>query len=67
VHAEPRLILVAGSANPWRGRLQDTRGHKTGTTPTDLRALWQREAAAVGVTPDVLEASIRAAAQAAPV
>ena len=50
-----------------RQAAEDTRGHKTGTTPTDLRALWRAEAAAVGVTPDVLEASIRTAADAAPV
>ncbi|MCB0966641.1 MAG: relaxase domain-containing protein [Ilumatobacter sp.] len=50
-----------------RRAAEDTRGHKTGTTPTDLRSLWRAEAAAVGVTPDVLEASIRAAALAAPV
>jgi conjugative relaxase-like TrwC/TraI family protein len=45
----------------------DTRSHKTGTTPSDLRTLWRREAAAVGVTPDDLDASIHAAARSAPV
>lgn len=50
-----------------RQAAEDTRGHKTGTTPTDLRDLWRAEAAAVGVTPDILEASIRTAADAAPV
>ena len=49
-----------------RQAAEDTRGHKTGTTPSDLRALWRREAAAVGVTPDMLDASIRSAALAAP-
>jgi hypothetical protein len=49
------------------GRRAAERGHKNGTTPTDLRSLWQRVAAAVGVTPDVLEASIGTAAAAAPV
>lgn len=50
-----------------RRAAEDTRGHKTGTAPSDLRALWRAEAAAVGVTPDVLEASIRTAADVAPV
>jgi conjugative relaxase-like TrwC/TraI family protein len=50
-----------------RRAAEDTRGHKTGTAPSDLRSLWRAEAAAVGVTPDVVEASIRTAAQAAPV
>ncbi|MFP5487573.1 MAG: MobF family relaxase, partial [Acidimicrobiia bacterium] len=50
-----------------RRAAEDTRGHKTGTAPSDLRSLWRAEAAAVGVTPDVLEASIRTAALAAPV
>ncbi|MDW3216249.1 MAG: MobF family relaxase [Ilumatobacteraceae bacterium] len=41
----------------------DTRGRKSGTGAEDLRAVWRREAATVGVTADTLAAGIAAAAQ----
>jgi conjugative relaxase-like TrwC/TraI family protein len=44
----------------------DTRGHKTGTATEDLRTVWQREAATVGVTADTLAAGIAEAAQTMP-
>ena len=49
-----------------RQAAQDTRGHKTGNGVPDLRSRWLHEAAAVGVTPESLRNSIRAAALAQP-
>lgn len=42
----------------------DTRGRKTGDAAEDLRTVWRREAASVGVTADTLAAGIAEAAQA---
>lgn len=41
----------------------DTRSHKTGIGPADLRTQWAREAAGVGVTVDTLTADIAATAR----
>ena len=44
----------------------DTRHHKTGRAALDLRARWLGEAAALGITPATLEASIAKAAREQP-
>ncbi|MAT07043.1 MAG: hypothetical protein CL424_18570 [Acidimicrobiaceae bacterium] len=41
----------------------DTRGRKTGAAADDLRTVWRREAASIGVTADTLTAGIAEAAQ----
>lgn len=45
----------------------DTRGRKTGAAAEDLRTVWRREAATVGVTADTLTAGIAEAGQTPPV